>query len=138
MSLYTYVISADDLCGFVCAVLMFFYFYCFGPWGVLRTAVPCHDTVVLTLKLSHSLCKLLSPWLPFTVTFSASDFGIYILTYRLTEQFKSCSNATLQHCLEEVRIFFQILQSKFNQHCVALHLFTFDEWYILYNVNTFH
>lgn len=41
-----------------------------GPRGELRTVVPCCDTVLKRPKLSDSLCKLLSPWLPFTVIFS--------------------------------------------------------------------
>ena len=54
----------------------------------------------LTLKLPDSLCKLLSPWLPFTVTFWESDIGIYIHT-RLPN---APTSHVLSHLLTEGKI----------------------------------
>lgn len=74
------------LVWFLCVKPSGVHVFCVGPWGALWTADPCHDTVLLTTKLSDSLCQLLFPWLPFIVTFSASWFGIYIQASSKTPQ----------------------------------------------------
>lgn len=70
------------LCNLTCLIFVCEAFRCscvlFGSLGCALDCWPLSRHCPLDPKLSDSLCQLLFPWLPFTVTFSASSFGIYI------------------------------------------------------------